>query len=148
MKFVIPKPRRSRYTKRVLSYRSSSKINVVAAAARQALYDYSEYFGTKYKGYHLHHVGCPFESILEVFMDEFPNGLPVAYKNQRYEMEEWNAITFAKMHDEILKSHEGCGIAILESQEHMRIHAEMRKENKEREFIKHWVEVLRKEKGG
>lgn len=144
---VIPRKRRDRYTRRALNYKTASGVYPVKSAGREALKAYSEYYPAP-KGMHLHHPLIPFESIIEVFMLDYPLGIPVAYTNMRYEFQQWVAMEFARFHDDILKSHEGAALWLLTPEDHRAIHSEMRKENKEREIIKHWVEVLKEEKGG
>jgi len=142
---VIPRKRRDRYTRRSLSYRTQSGVYPVKSAAREALKNFSEYYPAP-KGMHLHHPLIPFESILEVFMDDYPAGIPVAYTNMRYEFQQWTAIQFAEFHDRILKTHEGAALWLLTPKEHMAIHSEMKKEKKEKEIIEYWSNKLREER--
>jgi hypothetical protein len=116
----------------------------VKSAAREALKSYSEFYYLKEKGYAVHHWPVPFESILEVYMDDYPDGIPVAYTNMRYELEQWVAMDFARVHDEIIKSKGACWYVT--TAEHIEIHRELKRDCKERELIDEWVERLRNDK--
>lgn len=144
---VIPKKRRDRYTRRSLDYKTASGAYPVKSAGREALKAFSEYYPAP-KGMHLHHPLIPFESIIEVFMDDYPLGIPVAYTNMRYEFQQWVAMEFARYHDDVLKSHEGAALWLLTPEDHRAIHSEMRKGNKEKEVIRKWTEILREERRG